>query len=85
LVADDEGVAVRYVGRETWLPWSEVQRVETVSSVRGSQTVRFVRRDGTAVNVPPSLLQPAAPTSRPRALAFLNGVVQQLEDRRSRR
>lgn len=84
LVVDDEGVAVRHVLRQNWIPWSEVARVEVVSDVRGAATVRFIRGDGTYVDVPPSLLQPSRPTSKPRALAQLNAISNQIEARRNR-
>jgi hypothetical protein len=85
LGVDADGVLVRYLARPVWLPWSDVARVEVVSAVRGSDTVRLVRHDGTYVDVPPSLLQPSTPTSKPRALARLNSVAHQLEARRARR
>jgi hypothetical protein len=84
LVVDAEGIEVRYLWRPAWLPWSEIARVEVVSAVRGSDTVRVVRRDGTYVDVPPSLLQPAVPTSKPRARARLNSIGNQIEARRNR-
>lgn len=84
LLVDAEGVEVRYLWRPAWLPWSEIARVEVVSGVRGSDTVRMVRHDGTYVDVPPSLLQPAVPTSKPRALARLHSVGNQIEARRIR-
>src|SRR3982751_1573863 len=40
LVVDDEGVAVRGIGRERWLPWDRIDRAEVVSGVRGSDTIR---------------------------------------------
>jgi len=82
LEADDDGVEVRYVGRRVWLPWSEIARIEVVSGVRGAQTVRFSRRDGTFVDVAPSLLQPTKPTKRPVATARLKAIAAQLEERR---
>jgi PH (Pleckstrin Homology) domain-containing protein len=85
LEVDDEGVQVRYLVRPAWLPWSEIARIEVVPEVRGSPTVRLVRHDGIYVDVPPSLLQPSKPTSKPRALAQLNSVANQLEARRARR
>ncbi|HST48368.1 PH domain-containing protein [Jatrophihabitans sp.] len=84
LIADDEGIEVRYLWKPAWLPWSQVARVEVVSGVRGSDTVRVVRHDGSYVDVPPSLLQPAVPTSKPRALARLHSVGNQIEARRIR-
>jgi hypothetical protein len=79
LVVDGEGAAVRFVGAEKWLPWPEVARVEVVSGVRGADTIRFVRTDGSYVNVPPALLQPSAPTSRPSARHRLREVARQIE------
>ena len=84
LGVDADGVLVRYLARPVWLPWSQISRVEVVSAVRGSDTVRLVRHDGSYVDVPPSLLQPAAPMSKPRALARLNGIAHQIETRRPR-
>ena len=83
LGVDSDGVVVRFVRRPVWLPWSEIARVEVAAAVRGSDTVRLVRHDGSYVDVPPSLLQPAAPTSRPRAAARLNGIVNQIQLRRA--
>jgi hypothetical protein len=83
LVVDDEGAAVRYVRAEQWLPWPEVARVEIVSGVRGSDTIRFVRTNGTYVNVPPTLLQPSRPSGRPAARRHLQDIVRQIEGRRA--
>jgi hypothetical protein len=80
---DGDGVAVRYLRREAWLPWSEIDRIEIVSNVRGSNTIRFSRPDGTSVDVPPSLLQPSRPTSKLAASHLLKDVLRQIEDRRS--
>ena len=85
LYVDDEGLVVRYLLRPVWLPWSEIARVEVVSNVRGADTVRVVRHDGSYVDVPPSLLQPSRPTSKPRALAQLTSIGNQIEARRIRR
>jgi hypothetical protein len=85
LLVDDEGVLVRYLLRPAWLPWAEIARVEVVSDVRGADTVRIVRHDASFVDVPPSLLQPSRPTSKPRALAQLTSIGNQIEARRIRR
>jgi len=85
LGVDADGVVIRYLLRPVWLPWEAIARVEVVSAIRGSDTVRLVRHDGSHVDVPPSLLQPSTPTSKPRALAGLNSVAHQLEARRTRR
>lgn len=84
LLIDDEGVLVRYLLRPAWLPWSEIARVEVVSDVRGADSIRLVRQDGSYVDVPPSLLQPSRPTSKPRALAQLTSIGNQIETRRIR-
>jgi hypothetical protein len=85
LVVDDEGAAVRFLGREHWLPWAEVAEVELVSGVRGSDTIRFSRTDGTYVDVPPSLLQPSKPTGRPAARRRLQDILRQVQARRNPR
>ena len=85
LVVDDEGVALRYLTREQWLPWSDIDRVEIVSGVRGSDTIRFVRRDGSHADTPPSLLQPAKPTRRPAARRMLQDALRRIEARRTGR
>jgi Bacterial PH domain len=82
LVVDSDGVTVRYLGQMTWMPWSQVRRIEIVSGVRGSDTIRFTRTDGTYVDAPPSLLQPSRPTSRPAARHLLKDILRQVEDRR---
>jgi hypothetical protein len=82
VVVDEEGVAVRYLGRERWLPWPEVARVEVVSGVRGSDTIRFSRSDGTSVDAPPSLLQPSRPMGKPAARRRLDEIRRQIESRR---
>ncbi len=85
LGVDSDGVVVRYLLRPVWVGWADLARIEVVSQVRGADTIRFVRQDGSYVDVPPSLLQPAKPTSKPRALARLNGISNQIEARRTGR
>ncbi|MEO7260565.1 MAG: hypothetical protein ABI047_04820 [Jatrophihabitantaceae bacterium] len=85
LGVDSDGVVVRYLRRPAWLLWPEIARVEVVSDVRGSDTLRVVRHDGSYVDVPPSLLQPSTPTSKPRAMARLNSIGNQIEARRAHR
>lgn len=82
LVVDDEGIAVRFVHREQWLPWSSVARVDVVSGVRGSETIRVSRADRTYVDVPPSLLQPSRPVGKPVARALLRDNVRRMESLR---
>jgi hypothetical protein len=83
LVVDDEGAAIRYLGGERWLPWAEVSGIDLVSGVRGSETIRFSRADGTYVDAPPSLLQPSKPAGRPAARRRLQDVLRQVEARRA--
>lgn len=82
LVVDDEGAGVRDLVRTHWLPWPEIERVEVAARVRGSETIRFVRHDGSHVDVPPSLLQPVKPTGRPAARRMLQDLRRQIEARR---
>ncbi len=81
LVADHEGVGVRYIRDGVWIPWAEVARIE-INRVRGSATVRIVRQDGTYADVPPSLLQPLKPTTVPKAMSQLRYVINSLESLR---
>jgi hypothetical protein len=82
MVATDDGVAVRQLAGERWLPWSELDEVEVVPNVRGAPTVRLNRRDGGYVDVPPSLLQPTKPTAKRVVMRNLDTVAGQLEQRR---
>jgi hypothetical protein len=84
LTVDDDGVGIRYIGRESWLPWSDIAEIEVVGGVRGANTIRFTRADGTHVDVPPSLLQPAKPTKKPVAIARLKMTAAELQVRRGR-
>lgn len=83
LVVDDEGIAVRDLGREQWLPWSQVARVEIAAGVRGSETIRFFRTDRTSIDTPPSLLQPSRPMGKPAAHKRLEEIRRQIESRRT--
>jgi hypothetical protein len=82
LVVDDEGIAVRFLGRERWLPWSSVAHIGVVPGVRGAETVRVSRADRTYVDVPPSLLQPSRPVRKPVARALLDDAVRRMESLR---
>jgi hypothetical protein len=82
LVANDDGISVRQLIGEAWLPWTELANLEVVPEVRGSPTLRLNRTDGTFVDVPPSLLQPGRPTSKQRARGQLDGAARQLRARR---
>ncbi len=79
LFVDDEGVAVRYIGRETWLPWADIDSIDVVSGIRGAYTIRLTRNDGSTVDVPPSLLQPARPVKKPEAVARLKTIVARMK------
>lgn len=82
LFVDDDGVGLRFLTRAQWVPWSDIDRVEIVSGVRGSDTIRFSRTDGTYLDAPPSLLQPSRPTGRPAARRMLTGTLTLIESRR---
>lgn len=82
LEVDEEGVAVRYLLRERWATWDQIDRIEIASGIKGSESVRVTLKDGSLIDVPPPLVQPTAPTSRPRALARLRGTLREIEARR---
>ena len=82
LVATSDGIVVRRLLDEQWLPWSELAEVEVVPNVRGAPTVRLKRVDGSYVDVPPSLLQPTKPTAKHVVMRNLYTVAGQLEQRR---
>jgi len=82
LVATSDGIALRQLFGQQWLPWSELAEVEVVPNVRGAPTVRLNRVDGGYVDVPPSLLQPTKPTSKHVVMRKLDTVAGQLEQRR---
>jgi hypothetical protein len=79
LIADSEGIAVRQFRRIAEIPWSDVQRIDIVSAVRGGRTIRIVRLDGRGVDVAPSLLQPSRPTSKANVEHLLKGIVRELQ------
>ena len=81
LVVDDDGIAVRFIGRVNWIPWDQVKAVG-LADVRGNETVRIMRVDDTQVDVPPSLLQPVRPTSKFKASSRLRGIVTSITARR---
>jgi hypothetical protein len=82
LYVDDDGVGMRFLRQAHWVPWSDIERVEIVSGVRGSDTIRFGRTDGSHLDTPPSLLQPSKPTGRPAARRMLTGTLTLIESRR---
>jgi hypothetical protein len=82
LLVDEDGVGMRFLREEHWVPWPDVDTVEIVSGVRGSDTIRFGRKDGTYLDAPPSLLQPSKPTGKPVARRMLKGTLGLIESRR---
>jgi hypothetical protein len=72
-VVDADGLAVRFLVRAAWIPWSDVKAVG-LADVRGNETIRIVRHDDTQVDVPPSLLQSVRPMAKNRASARLQGI-----------
>jgi len=81
LEADESGVAVRRLLKWRWIGWSRIERVEIAQGIRGSESIRVVARDGELLDVPPTLLQPTLPTTRPRAQAQLRGVLAEIQAR----
>jgi hypothetical protein len=78
LVADEDGIWVRRLFTVTLVGWADIERVEMASAHRGGMTVRITRRDGTCVDVPPSLVLPAMPTTLPNARRLVQGVANEL-------
>ncbi|MFL6164546.1 MAG: PH domain-containing protein [Jatrophihabitantaceae bacterium] len=83
LVAAEDGVAVRQLFGQRWIPWPELAEAEVVANVRGAPTIRLNRVDGGYVDVPPSLLQPTRPTAKRVVMRSLGTVAGQLEQRRT--
>lgn len=82
LVADPDGLSVRKLIGEVWVPWQDVADVEVITHSRGAATLRVSRTDGTYVDVPPALLQPTKPTSKQRVHGQLDQMARQLRARR---
>jgi hypothetical protein len=79
LVADEDGIWVRGLLAEHGVLWDDLRNVHIVDARRGATTVRLYRRDGTYVDVPPSLLLPGRPTKVEKARAMVHGVGAELE------
>jgi hypothetical protein len=78
LVADEDGIWVRSLFRTTLVDWDDITDIDVVH-VRGTTyTVRITRRNGTVVDVPPTLLQPTLPTGARKAHAAVGTVARRL-------
>lgn len=82
LEVDADGLAVRHLLGWRRIAWSQVERVEIASGIKGSESIRVVGRDGALIDVPPALVQPTFPTGRPRAQAQLRGTLAEIQSRR---
>lgn len=80
LVADDDGIWVRRILGERLVEWPDVANVETIVVSRNAMTVRITRADGTHLDVPPSLVQPALPTGMRKARRAIGAVATQLAE-----
>ena len=78
LVADDDGIWVRRILGERLVEWPDVANVETIVLNRNAMTVRITRADGTHLDVPPALVQPALPTGMRKARRAIGVVATQL-------
>ena len=78
LVADDDGIWVRRLFSVQVVEWDEVSKIEMVHVHANTPTLRIDRVDGTHVDVPPTLLQPALPTGIRKARAMVGAVAQRL-------
>jgi hypothetical protein len=74
-VADEDGIWVRGLFKERLVEWDDVARVELTTVRHNSATIRITRSDDTFVDVPPSLLLPAKPTSIPKVRSMLHAKV----------
>ncbi len=77
---DDRGLFVRYIRQTQFVDWADLAGVG-LADVRGSETIRILRHNGSAVDVPPSLLQPVLPVTKPRLTARLKVFVSQIAAR----
>lgn len=90
LVVDSAGIAVRRFKVESYIPWSDVARLEVVSGPKlfagatAANTIRIVRTNDSYVDVPSSLLQPSKPTSKRQVDALLDQVAREIEAYRVR-
>jgi hypothetical protein len=80
LVADEDGIWVRRVFTQKLVEWHDVARIETTARHRSGITVRIIRDDESYVDVPPSLVLPARPTTIPRAHSIVHRVARQLSE-----
>lgn len=78
LVADDDGIWVRRIFSVQLVEWNEVSKIDMVHVHANTPTLRIERVDGTHVDVPPTLLQPALPTNIRKTRAMVGMVARQL-------
>lgn len=78
-----DGVFVRRLLATRYVPWPQVADVRLVDLRQGASTVRVVLVDGTALDAPAALLQPAVPRSTARVRGDVQEVVRRINEFRS--
>ena len=78
LIADEDGIWVRRVFRERVVLWRDLATVEAVYVGRNTMTIRITRRNGSFVDVPPSLLLPTLPTKMRNAHTIVHNLALEL-------
>jgi hypothetical protein len=78
LVADTDGIWVRRLVHEELVEWDDVANVDVTLTRRNASTVRVTRRNGSYVDVPPSLVLPTVPTSIRKARSLMSDVARTL-------
>lgn len=76
VLVDSDGVTVRFLRTVHFVPWADIKQIRR-ATVRGNETMVIVRRDDTNLVVPPTLLQPALPTSKRKAAAQVDVIIAQ--------
>jgi hypothetical protein len=74
MLVDADGIAVRLLRTVQFVPWEDVKQLQR-ATVRGNETMIIVRRSGSTVVVPPTLVLPALPTSKRKAAARVDVIV----------
>jgi Bacterial PH domain len=78
LVVDEHGIGIRRFFGESSIDWSDVSDVTVARAGYSKISLRVVRRDGSFVTVPASLVLPTRPTSTRRVLAQLGEQARQI-------
>ena len=78
LVADTDGVGVRRLFGEDFIPWADVADIDVTNANLNAVTIRITRKAGPAVDVPTVLVQPTLPTNIRRSRAMVGEIARRL-------